>query len=361
MTKEELMARAAEAAKAEKEALEHTLLLDGIGLTKKPVIAVANQLADQLGLKVATLNTFIQGYRLSAATQAKAKLAVKLGKTPNSVLLVTSTIKNITPDVELYQNKCSRVFVMVIKKTNIRPVLITDIDQHPENPRTYFIEAYDIASTDVMTAEQYLETAPELTLEALAATRTCVDRDVLENFAEAFGDALGWSFSGPIRANKLTPEMFDSFKPYETLPYAGRSLYYMGDELVDAPAPSGKLTITPTLRSRFLAGQGVPNSELYAFRDFLVALNDFDYIEHYLEEGWALCECGRPVRTEGLFENRFCPECNRPIEDHFAVDINMPSHDYELILYVREHQAELQQRYLTTKDPGCVMKLEPIK
>ena len=322
MTKEEMMARAAEAAKAEKEMMAVTLTVDVHSTIPTDVVQnVAQYVAEVSGFKgYMFLRDMINEFT-KPEKRAAAMTAIRLSKVPKMILIMTNEATNVSSWIKTYQAKDIEVMV------------------------------YVHGTDKVFTSEEYFNDfdQEEMILDTIMKSRNCKDRETLENFAEIFGEALGWKFSGPIRERKLTPELFDSFKPYETLPYAGRSMYYYKDQLLDAEEPSGKTVVTPTLKSRLLVGQGVPTEELIAFRDFLIALNEFDDIEDYLEEGWALCECGNPVRTEGLYEHRLCSRCDRPIKDFFAVDINMPAHDYELILYVREHQAELYEYAATIR------------
>ena len=316
MTNEELMARAAEAARAESEQMSNTLLVDvHCKTTRSEIKDAVDDFAEVIGL---TPKYMVDDININTpASKFKSALtAVRLSKRPEAIMLVTNDYINVSDWIETYQNNGITVYV------------------------------HFTGTTVVYTAEEYInDYAKEMILDKILKSRQCCDRTVLEDFAELFSEAVGWKFSRPIRERKLTAASFDLFKPYETLPYAGRFDYYYKDQLFEADAPSGKTVVTLTLKSRLLAGQGVPVAELIGFRDFLLAIHEFG-IEDYLEPGWAICgTCGNPVRTEGMYEAKACTFCDTIIPDYFAVDINMPAKDYDMILFIREHRAEIEQQH----------------
>ena len=317
MTNEELMARAAEAARAESAQMSNTLLVDiHCKTTHSKIQGVVDGFAEVIGLKPEYMVHQIN-VNTPASKFKSALAAVRLSKRPKAIMLVTNDYINVSDWIKTYQNHGITVYV------------------------------HFTGTTVVYTAEEYInDYDKEMVLDTILKSRQCCDRTVLEDFAELFSEAVGWKFSRPIRERKLTAESFDSFRPYETLPYAGRSDYYYKDQLLEADVPSGKTVVTPTLKSRLLAGQGVPVAELVEFRDFLLAIHEFG-IEDYLEPGWAICgTCGNPVRTEGMFEARACAFCDTFIPDYFAVDINMPAKDYELILFERRNRKAIQKYVL---------------
>lgn len=327
MTKEEMMARAAEAAKAEKDAMAYIMLVDAhCYTTRSEITPVAEEFADAICLvprfMVDSINPLTPAHKFKSALTA-----TRLSKRPKAILLITNEFINVADWVKTYEHNNIMTFVHIL------------------------------GTAVIYTAEEYInEYDKEMILDTIMRSRNCADRAVLEDFADIFGAAVGWKFSGPIRERKLTAESFDNFKAYETLPYAGRSDYYYKDQLLESDAPSGKTVVTPTLKSRLLAGQGIPVSELIEFRDFLLAIHEYG-IEDYLEPGWAICDtCGHPVRTEGLYEQRFCDFCDTVIPDYFAVDINMPAHDYDLICYVREHHEEARQIYFSAQRAKSELK-----
>jgi hypothetical protein len=220
-----------------------------------------------------------------------ALTAVRLSKRPRAILLVTNDFINVTDWIKTYTANGAKVYVHVV------------------------------GEAVVYTSDEYLaEIGGEMILDTILRSRYCEDRAILEDFAEAFGDAVGWTFSGPIRSRQLTAESFDSFKSYETLPYAGKDAYYYKDQLMEASEPTGRTTVTPTLKTRLLVTQGVPTDELIQFRDFLLAAHE-QGIENFLELDWAICEtCGHPVRTvsdsqdpEYALEAGYCPYCDTMI------------------------------------------------
>ena len=313
MTNEELMARAAEAARAESAQMSNTLLVDiHCKTTHAKIQGVVDGFAKIIGLKPEYMVHQIN-VNTPASKFKSALAAVRLSKRPEAIMLVTNYYINVSDWIKTYQNHGITVYVY-------------------------------LGGTIVYTAEEYInDYAKEMILDTILKSRQCYDRTVLEDFAELFSEAVGWKFSGPIRERKLTAESFDSFRPYETLPYAGRSDYYYKDQLLESDVPSGKTVVTPTLKSRLLAGQGIPVSELIEFRDFLLAIHEFG-IEDYLEPGWAICgTCGNPVRTEGMYEAKACEFCDTIIPDYFAVDINMPAKDYDLILFERRNHEALHK------------------
>lgn len=301
MTKEELMARAAEAAIVEKAELESTLIVDVHCRVKRDYVnTVSNALMAELAGFKAIKYTVDMVNPFTPASKFRAALtAVRLSKAYKVVLIITNDFINVTDWVKTYKAKDSAVFVHIV------------------------------GESVVYTSDEYLcEIGQEMILDTILRARHCVDRTILEDFAEAFGDAVGWSFSGPIRERQLTPEAFDSFKSYETLPYAGKEAYYYKDQLMEASVPSGKTTVTPTLKSRLLVTQGVPVDELIAFRDFLIAAHEMG-INSFLEPNWTICKtCGHPVRQSGeTYDDGYCLYCDTPIPDFVATIYDEDAYD----------------------------------
>lgn len=293
MTKEELMARAAELKLKETNEMVNTLVVDvHCKAGKDYVTNVAKNCipqfkyqygAEEVKLLIDYINPFTPPAKFKSALTA-----VRLGKSFKHILLITDEYHSVTDWVKTYQGKGANVFVHLV------------------------------GTTVVYTGTEYLDDIDgEMILDFVLRSRYSKDRALLEDFAEIFGTALGWNFSGPIRERQLTPEAYDSFLPYDTLPYAGRDAYYFKDDLHEASEPSGKITVTPTLRTRLNATQGVPLSELEQFRDFLLEAHKLG-IEQFLELDWAICEvCGHPVRTvsevestESALEQGCCPYCD---------------------------------------------------
>lgn len=225
--------------------------------------------------------------------------SIRLSKVPGTMIIVATELIDVTSWVKTYTDKDIPTYVY-----------------HVDTDRFY---------TDVEYNDWF---ASEHILDKIMMQCTSADRAYLEDVAETFGAAFGWKFSGPIRDLSITSDYFDKFNPYEKISYAGwkgnysfaNPVHKLGDSFIeDDVAPGSKVTITPSLKTRNMVGKPAPNKELEAFRDYVEALVKAGLLEDSLEDGWAMCECGHPVRKWGeTHDDAYCMYCDRPIDNFEA-------------------------------------------
>jgi hypothetical protein len=320
MNKEELMARKLELRKAEEAELQHMLLVDiHVTVDRKPIQELAELVAGELGLKVRFISDMINPFT-PEHKRVSAIMAIRLSKKPNTMLVVTNDDRDATNWVKTYMDKGISTHVYLVDKD-------------------WFY-----------TGEDYLaQYTGELLLDAVMRNRHSTERPLLEEIAESFSQALGWSFSGPIREQALTPDYLDKFQARDVLPYAGwkgnygfaATIRQLNDTLIEDEAPGGKLSITPSHRTRLLVGKACTTQELIDFRDYLMAIIDNDVLAESLEAGWVLCSCGHPVRQFGPIEAATCLYCDAEIEGFYCTDVDMP---YTFVKLYAEARKELARK-----------------
>lgn len=319
MNKQDLMARKIELRKAEEAELQHLLLVDiHVTVDRKPIQELAELIATELGLEARFISDMVNPFTPEHKRMA-AIMAIRLSKKPNTMLVVTNDDRDATNWVKTYMDKGINTHVYLVDKD-------------------WFY-----------TGDDYLAMySGELLLDLVMRNRHSNDRALLEEIAESFSQALGWTFSGPIREQSLTPDYLDKFQARDILPYAGwkgnysfaSTIRLLNDTLIEDDIPGGKLSITPSHRTRLLVGKACTTQELMDFRDYLMAILDADLLNESLEDGWTLCSCGHPVRQFGPVEAAHCPYCDLEIKDFYCTDVDMPYYLYQLYEIGRDYHVK---------------------
>lgn len=283
----------------EAKAMENTLLIDILDELRRKdynmeyIDHIARQLGQLLKLEIQYVDKLINPYTPFEKLR-KAKTAVRLSKKPHSILLVTDEAHSAETWVKTYSDKGIHTYV------------------------------YHVDAQVILTSEEYLtDFAKELLLDTIMKLRHSENRPYLEDLADSFADALGWTFSGPIHEQAATASMLDKLKPYELLPSAGfkgnysfpETVHAIGDTFMeDDIAPSGKMLLHISRKTIASTGRAVPVSELQAFNEYVTALIEAHMLEDMLIDGYTLCECGHPIRTSGnTHEDAYCPYCDKAI------------------------------------------------
>lgn len=305
---------------AEAKVLEHTMLVDVYTkVNRKDVADIAEPLADALGFKYKLITDLVNKATPSNKIAA-ATTAIKLSKTPGAFLLLADTTKDVRGWTTNYTQKSIPTYVY-----------------HTDEDRYYTAQEYaevaeEMFSLDTLQIQQTkgakitlynIHDKPETTLE--------LTREELEDIAESFGMVTGWTFSGPIRRQFLTPQQITSLKEITLLPSAGFGNSGSGfastvrpfhDSLIEVEYPNSKTTVTPSRQTILKKGKAVPTSELRTFAEYFYNLSNLD---QYLNIGittddWHICNCGNPVRTHGeTQDDGFCPYCDSPIPGFVAI------------------------------------------
>lgn len=289
---------------AEKKALDTTLLVDiADNLYRTPydktyVDKQLHTVAEALDLKLVYMANLINPYT-APEKKPYALKAIRLSKVPHTTIIITDELHDVSSWVKTYSDKGIQTYVYMV-----------DTDTFYEDT-------------------EYLgDLKNELLLDSIMRNRYSQDRAYLEDLAESFSMALGWTFSGPIKDLSITSDYFDKFKPYETMSYAGfkgsysfaNTVHSIGDSFIeDDVAPGSTNTIIPSRKSRLKSGKAVSTIELEQFKEYITALIQSDLLEESLEPGWIICKCGNPIRQTGsTYEDAFCDYCSRPIPDFEA-------------------------------------------
>lgn len=185
-------------------------------------------------------------------------------------------------------------------------------------PETCTIIVYE--DKQYFSKEDYLLYHPKLEddISAIVRNQTIGRSEDLEYFAAEYANAVGWNLSGTPYRHPTSPELFDHIKRgFTVTPYAGQYLSqdYMTGNLFDIEAPESETHVHYGRKAIAKLGNGCPVSEIMDLLEEVTTLGTItEDISELLDEGYAMCECGRPVRTIGQEpEDGFCQVCDRPI------------------------------------------------